>query len=122
MRVSGDAFSIPAAYRANDRAMRARGAQRQMSGLNSALVEHPRVTIVNSLHASSQQATRSDQEWRNDVAKHRRAEQTHERKPERAVVVHCADEDQLFNSLGIVERARCSDSTAVRAADKDCAR
>src|SRR5215211_1817359 len=101
MRVSGDAFSIPTTHGADDRALRARRAQRQMPRVNSSFIQYPRVSIVNSFHAPSQQATRSDQKRRNNVAKNRRTKQTHKRKLERPVVVHWPNQDQLLNSVGI---------------------
>src|ERR1044072_2814229 len=113
MRVSGDAFSIPAAHRAYDRTLCAGGAQRQMSRIDSFFVQHPGMLIVTSLHAPSQQTTRTDQKRRDNVTEDRCAKQTHESEFEWPVVVHGANQNYFLDAIRIIERARRGYSAAV---------
>src|SRR5215213_11187353 len=122
MRVSGDAFSVPTTHRVDDRAVRTRCTQRQMSRINASLIHHPRVSIVNSLHATPEQTTRADQKRRHDIAEDRRTKHTHQRKREWPVVVNRSNQDELLNSIWIIESACRSDSATVRRADNNRAR
>src|SRR5918992_4612590 len=92
-----------------------------MPRVDTAFVQYPLVTIVNSLHPPAQQTTRADQERRDDVANDGRAEDAHQLVIEWTVVIDGADQDEFFNTLGIVECARRSHGAAVRTAGERCA-
>src|SRR5215213_387530 len=90
-----------------------------MARIDASFIHRPRVPIVNTLHATAEQAARADQEWRHHVAKHRRAKYAHQLEREWAVVVYRPNQDQLLNAVRIVQRASRGDCAAVRATDKN---
>ena len=87
-----------------------------MTRIDAPFIQHPFVTIVNSLHSPSQQTTRADQQRRDHVAKHTRTKYTHQLVIEWTVVVHRSYQDQLIDALRVIEGAGSGDGAAVRTA------